>query len=66
MRKPHFQRFDQVLVGDLAATPRGVAHDDRAGGDVVGDDGAGGDEGLLADFDAGNEDGRAPDPARSP
>ena len=35
-------------------------------GHVVGDHGAGGHEGLLADLDARHEHGGAPDPARAP
>ena len=36
------------------------------GGHVVGDHGAGGDERLLADLDAGHEHGAAADPAGAP
>ena len=46
---------------DVAQAPRGVADDDARGGTSFVDDGAGADEGLLADLDARAEDGAAAD-----
>ena len=47
-------------------TRAGTPMTTRARRHVVGDDGAGGDEGLLADLDARHEHGGAADPARAP
>ena len=55
--------LEQVLVVHVTDGPRRHAHDDGARRDVVGDDGARGDERLLADLDAGHEDGAAADAA---
>ena len=54
---------EHMIVGDLAHDPRGHAHRDRARGHVACDDGAGGDERLLADLDPRAESHTAADPA---
>ena len=57
------QRFQQVLVGNLAHAPRRDAHHHRAGGHVAGHDRSGGDERLLSDLDPRRQHDAAADPA---
>src|SRR5205085_6119410 len=52
----------KLVVGDVAQDARGTADDELARRDVPRDDGARPDERLLADLDAGTQDGSAADP----
>lgn len=54
---------EELALGHVAYPPRRDAHDDRPWRHVVGDDGAGGDERLGADLDAGHEHRAAADAA---
>lgn len=51
-----------VCWGKLANDAGGVAGDDGVGGDIFGDDGAGPDDGIVADGEAGEDGGVAADP----
>src|SRR6187551_2610343 len=55
--------LEQVLVWHLPSRPGGNAHHHAARLDVGGDDGAGGDEGLLADLDRRADDDPGTDSA---
>ncbi len=59
-------RLQQLVVGNLADLPRGVADDDRSRRDVAEHHCAGADEGLVSDLDARQQHGAAADPGAAP